>query len=927
MIGVSLDGRSLEVETRTPEELLMCGLQSYQKGQYQQAVECWSRFVDIYEAEASPQSSGVERRLLPLLGYSLYLLNQYEESQQYLLRYLQKSDNNKETWVLLLAGKNRASSGDMQGALQMWKQIRNRGGEGVDVALSLWYQAEHLLLADHCEEGMTVLEELREIRGVPSWMYADAALRAAGILKDQGQYKEASQIMLKMNWDHGSQVDPYGRMRLVLELAGGLLQEGESGDALLLLRGVVPGEAAGDLQNIWLGNIREWMSAQVGFNPMQGFNPLWREYLAQLYQRSVLHQQAIASQTNDTVPFYLTYAQVLLQEKRLREAWIVLEEVSLDEKYEKDGRQQAHYMWIVTACRMGRWQDAALLIESYADLYPDSQAVIDVSYMMVQVLSGEEQYGAAIDLLTELIQSYPNHSMQERWRYHRGYLRIRERQYEIARVDFSWGLSLGGNGKLRYECMLWSGLSYLFENNPAQAANLLRDGLNEISHGHLLHPDFLYWTASAEYSLQQEHRAESLLDDYLLRYPLHFRVEEAISLKGDLRMRAGDFSEALFCFRRIGNDSHMYPHAMFRIAEILQHRGDATELEQHLFGYVRQEIDGEYRRVAEALRWLVKFSSKESLVDNVLPCYAEVLEHCGNRLDVTEAMVLLKDFAGLLNNNQVAANRTMTRDWLARQQDSALHDRALTWYGRLIYLEVLLSEGELDVEFVHSRWLGLRSVSLAEMDAEITARLGVALLNHSERDEARIRCEHVLGQTSDPEALVIANYGMSRLLLNLGQYEEAIEHGERVHEIMPDHRLSAKVTVLQVESCLALAKYEEVIRYCDRILQNRRYRGRTHAEFLMYKASAYAAMHEYASAILCYQRVYSIYRGYADLVMKACQESARLLESSGNLDAALGEWQKLAEWNGEMDEQTKVHAEEQRKRLAVVIRAAATEKM
>jgi outer membrane protein assembly factor BamD (BamD/ComL family) len=923
--GASLDGIPSRVELLSPEELLKSGLQFYQGCDYQQAGECWIRLIQMYESDASHQLSSLEYRLLPLLGYSLYRSGRYNESQQYLQRYLDRFGDGGVEWVVLLVGRNKVALGDIAGALEVWRQVQRSAKDSVHVALSLWYQIEQTLSFERNDEYRSLLETLRGLQVIPRWMSADAALRVAYLLSDMGRNKESAEVILTMGQRGELQIDPYGQRRLSLALASTLLQNEQTKDALMLLRGVVPAELLQKTQGQWVLHLHQWMLRDNGSYLQNEFNPLWGEYLMQSYQRARLHQQAIALGVNDMSSFYQIYAQVLIREKRLREAWIVLEELSLGEEYAQDAREQAHYMWIVTACQMERWSDAALLIESFADLYPESPLAIDASYMMVQVLSGNGEYVEAILLLGQLIESYSKHPMQEHWRYHRGYLRIKARQYDAAREDLMWVISRGDAARLRYECLLWSGISYLLQNHLAEAADMLRTGLDAVSAGHPLHPDFLYWTASVEYSLQQELRAEALLDEFMSRYPLHLRVDEVISLKGDLRMRAADFTTALECFQRVGSESHMYPHAVFRVAEILQHTGSFEKRAQHLHDYARQEISGKCRRVAEAMRLLTDDSSATYPMDLLLRSYMELLERCGNRMDATDAILLLKDFAKYASQNRDVAESESIGQWLDRQQEDASLAGRVTWYGRLIFLQVLLSSHGLDDELAHDKWLDLRSVSLGEIDAEIGARLGLSLLRHSEIDAARDCLMHVMERSDDPDVLVIANYAMALLMLETGAYESAIEYGERADKPMKDHRLSAKVKMHRIESYLAGGYYSEAIHYCDQVLQSRRYRGRVHAECLMYKASAYVAMQKYADALLCYQRVYSIYRGYEDLAIKSLTESAHLLEESGNQMEALQMWDKIVEWPSDVDVQIKEQAVLQRARIRKILQEKGVE--
>ena len=83
----------------------------------------------------------------------------------------------------------------------------------------------------------------------------------------------------------------------------------------------------------------------------------------------------------------------------------------------------------------------------------------------------------------------------------------------------------------------------------------------------------------------------------------------------------------------------------------------------------------------------------------------------------------------------------------------------------------------------------------------------------------------------------------------------------------------------------------------NEVLEMRSARGRLHAEAL--RGLAEAALHtgDSARAIACFQRIYTLYQAYEDLVAEAYYRSADLFEESGDLAAAYRSYRELTETN------------------------------
>jgi tetratricopeptide (TPR) repeat protein len=72
-------------------------------------------------------------------------------------------------------------------------------------------------------------------------------------------------------------------------------------------------------------------------------------------------------------------------------------------------------------------------------------------------------------------------------------------------------------------------------------------------------------------------------------------------------------------------------------------------------------------------------------------------------------------------------------------------------------------------------------------------------------------------------------------------------------------------------------------------------RGRLHAEALRGLAETALVTGDSARAIACFQRIYTLYQAYTDLVSEAYYRSAILFEQGGDLEAAYNSYRELAD--------------------------------
>ena len=99
--------------------------------------------------------------------------------------------------------------------------------------------------------------------------------------------------------------------------------------------------------------------------------------------------------------------------------------------------------------------------------------------------------------------------------------------------------------------------------------------------------------------------------------------------------------------------------------------------------------------------------------------------------------------------------------------------------------------------------------------------------------------------------------------------------------------LAADAAILEGEILLRTGRPQSAIENMEDLLRIKSARGRPHARALTLIAQARIQLGELEKAIAYYQRVYSLYQAYPDLVALSYVESALIFEELGDLEAAL----------------------------------------
>ncbi len=877
--------------------LLQRGVRAFSSGDYEGAVKHFRALQDTFGEEPEYAQASIQQLLLPLRGYAHLQTDLPGEAEADFMEFLERfsGEARQRAFVLFNLGRTLRESGKLGEASDIYGQFVLEFPGKPETALAVMRRADLLLKLGETDSGLALLRELYNSK-VSYLLRVQARLRALQAAIDNNRTDAASEILLQSPWNLDTMPELAALAFAALRLGDSLAGLEEYGEAVRCYRLVPPKVILVSMQERRLNEIRAAAKRHEAL-AVDSSGALWVEYYAQLTAGIETRLDALQAAGDYTPGFLLRYGQALLLAAREREAWIVFESLALDDGVPVVERTEAHYRWILAAHALKFWDDALHIARDFIDRYPDSVLAPQALFLIAKAYQEERDYPQAIELLTELLDRFPEHGMVSRWIFTRGYCSLLDERHTEARADLGIYLDRFHDGKLRVNAQLWHALSWFFEKNY-DTALLELTNLATVAQNHPLLPEIEYRVAATHYSGRNYDDALTQIDDWLDLYPGHEREPEALVLKGDILMGRGELRVAAEAFARVTPDARrLFPYAIFQTGKIYRALEDYEKMSAHFQYYVEREDIADKPRVSEALYWIGWTHDRIGFPEKALPVFTDALAAYGNWPEANEIQLILTTLHQLHNKLRLKSSGEAISDislsqkpdfetWVRTERQTALDAGELTYYARLTTFLAGLQERQNRADEADTLLLEMvEKVPPAELGPEGLSRAGEVMEKFG-FPSAREYYERLVEEFPKAPQRAYAYYGLARMEIAHGQFSEARPLLNKLIDEMPAHPLGTEGALLYGQTLVALDETEEAVQVYENLLRRRSARGRPHAEALQGLAQAHRALDHPAKAIAYYQRLYTLYRAYPDLVADAYLQSARLFEQTGDPRAA-----------------------------------------
>ncbi|HBR93302.1 MAG TPA: hypothetical protein DEA90_03970 [Opitutae bacterium] len=704
----------------------------------------------------------------------------------------------------------------------------------------------------------------------PATLRMQARLRALQIASESKDSARALDLLFGTDWNVAAMPDIAVLSFAALDAGDVLLADGLYLEAIRAYRLTLPRDVLIEKQRERLASTRASFSQQAAFA-----SSIWKNHSAQLIARLERQLDRLQNMEDYTPGLFLRSGQAYLLASRYREAAILFRSIALEESYEKELRAEAHYRWIVALNEAKRWEAARSTAEQFLSLHPKHALANNALFLIARAYQGEGKFYDAIDVLDRLIANFPQDKQAPRWYFTRGYNYSVLEQQATARENFETALVQYPKSELLTQLELWAGLTYFFERNYDEGLQRLLD-LKKRSSKHPLYPEINYRIANLYYAQRDYENALQTIEHVIDHFADHARYGEALALKGDIYMGLGELTTAAAAFRQVPADEPLiYDYAVFQASKIYKALERYDLLRTQLQNYVDRPDANERPRVSEALYWIGWSLQQEDRAKEAFPLYEDALARFGDDPKARAVSSLLSAYSDLFKRAEDAAGLSFDT-WLQESSEQSLKDGKLTWFARLTQFTAHRQRRRIDDVTADATLLSIhRLVPIEQQDPETLAEVGIVLIERG-YESSDDYFEQILNEYPKRFERAAAFYGKAKLAAKHQRLDEARRWLIRFLEETPTHPLAADARLLAADILIRQGVYTAAREALNEILQIKEMRGRPHARALAGLARIETEEDNPKRAIPYWQRIYTLYRAYPELMVEAYWESAQL---------------------------------------------------
>ncbi len=849
-------------------------------------VACYWQFEAMevdYGTEPEFRARHFQQTILPLRGYAALMADRPTDALVYFEKLLSQYKLERGLFAFVLYNRAIAQSQTHApaAAAQSFNQFQQSFPGTNEAALALLQEANLRFEVGDVQEAERLLDTFY-LSKASETLRMQGRLRALQIAGETRSTERARKILFETDWNVAAMPDIAILSFAALDIGDLLLEEGHYREAIRAYRLALP-------QTILIEKQRERLSAaeaKLAQNALFATS-IWKSHYRQLIARLRNQLELLETMPDYTPGLHLRAGQAYLLAQRYCEAVILFRTVAGSQDFDADIRAEAHYRWILALSEAGKWQSARDTARTFLEAHPGHKLANSALFLVARAYQLEGRYAEAIDVLDDLIENFPDDSRASRWYFTRGYNFCALENHNAARENFDGVLERFPESNLVTKTKLWRGLSFFFERNYSESLSIL-NGLQKNSKAHPLYPEILFRTANVYYAERSYENTLRMIDSLVKDFPDHHRTPEAQALRGDTFMGLGELEQAIHAFNQVpSDDTKLFDYAVFQTAKIYKALEQYEFLREHLQTYINRKDSSERPRVSEALYWIGWSLKQEERETEAFPLFEQALDRFGNDPKAQSVSSILSAYAELYKRaGKADSDLPNFNVWLSKTTEKSLEAGQLTWFARLTRFNAERQRKKLGDARADATLLSInRFVPVDQQDAETLAAVGLVLI-HRGYLSADDYCEQILVEHPDHFERGTAYFGKARLAADADHLEKARRWLLRFLEETPTHPLAVDVRLLSAVILKRQGLHADAREVLEEMLKLKSLRGRPHARALAGLARIETDLEKPERAIPYWQRIYTLYRAYPEIVVEAYWESALLFEEIGDLTAA-----------------------------------------
>lgn len=858
--------------TNTLQQQVDAAVSAFGEGNYAQAYWTFESIELDYGQEPEFLEKDFQSKILPLRAYAAMMSDRPTDALVFFRELLTEHDPRPGVRAFAIYNSAIALSqtNALAAAAKAFASFQQNFPNSNEAALAKLQQADLLNEIGETEVSMQQLENFYKSEA-PETLRTQARLRALQIASEASDAETVQNILFETNWDVGAMPDIAVLSFAALDAGDLLIGEGEFLKAIRAYRLTLPRDILIDRQRERLVVTRQNFAQQAVLA-----SSIWKSHSSQLIARLERQLERLENMEDYTAGLYLRSGQAYLLGKRYREASILFRTIAVDEGFETNIRAEAHYRWILALSEAEKWEAARATSRQFLNIHPRHELANSALFLIARAHQGEGRYFDAIDVLDTLIENYPQDKQAPRWYFTRGYnYSVLEQQFR-ARENFETAYENYPKSELATQLKMWSGLTHFFERDYESSLKILIE-LRKRSKKHPLYPEISYRIANIHYAKRDYESAMNMVDYIINNFSEHSRYGESLALKGDIFMGLGELPAAAVVFKKVPPDEpKIFDYAVFQVSKIYKALERYDLMREHLQNYVDRHDAKERPRVSEALYWIGWSLQQEDRAEEAFPIYEDALARFGNDPKARAVSSTLQAYSDLFKRSE--STEVSFDSWLQGTSEKSLAEEKLTWFARLTLHTAHRQRRTIDDATADVTLLSIhRLVPIDQQSPEALAKVGIVLVKRG-FESSDDYFEELLNEYPSRFERASAYYGKAYLAAKNQRMDEARRWLIQFLEETPTHPLAADARLLAADVLTRQGVYQAAREALNGILQIKEMRGQPHARALAGLARIEMEEDNAKRAIPYWQRIYTLYRAYPELIAEAYWESARLFE-------------------------------------------------
>ncbi|NLG34960.1 MAG: tetratricopeptide repeat protein [Lentisphaerae bacterium] len=530
------------------------------------------------------------------------------------------------------------------------------------------------------------------------------------------------------------------------------------------------------------------------------------------------------------------------------------------------------------------WIEEEEEIGVYADKWAN---VPTVAFLRAEAFVNAELFEDAEIEMRKLVARFPEHVQKARIEFYLALSVAMQERFVEAVQRFKTWLQTYPNHVLAPDVQYWMPISLYYDGKYEEALPYF-DAYAQNNPMSVYAPEATYRAACCRYALEDYERTAADIADWLVQYPDHYFRYEATIMRGDALAVLAEFDDAKAAYRlaMTPDAGPFYYMALTQIARVhkaLAEEDDYRAMSADFIQYIKDmPNDSNIIDAAFHAGWALRQIGRP---DQASRLYWQMIELHGNTPAWEGFDLMLQDLAALYprGTDQYATD-------LRARYERALESRRLTLAARLAW-----AEAQLLPEDQQARHLAIFAGRFKTdyLGAETLLWLGRSWIENGMASSGIPNLELLLEKYPESRQVPEAQTLLAQQALDHKEYATTLAYAEAVLNNAAEVHLVLEATFLRAEALRGLGRHGEAISDYNAILANRAAPRRLKPEALLGIAACLEAQQEYGQAVAYYQRVYVLYRAYADAVVHAYLRSGACFEKTGDKTAAINTYREF----------------------------------